>query len=77
MFSLLRTEGFFCSLEILYGSLRISKLQVFDPKNIKKSFTAKHFFAIFCHQNHGFGTGSGSQLEKMPDLDYINADSQP
>ncbi len=40
--SLLRAEGFSCSLCILYGGLRISKLP-FSIKKYKKSFTAVIF----------------------------------
>jgi hypothetical protein len=34
--SLLRTEGFSCSLDVLYGGLGISKLQFFYQKNKEK-----------------------------------------
>jgi hypothetical protein len=40
--SLLRAEGFFCSLDVLYGDLGIGKLQ-FDQKNIL-IFSAVNFF---------------------------------
>jgi hypothetical protein len=59
-----KAEGFFCSLCVLYGGLRISKLQFYDPKNIKKSFTAINFLSIFGHQNPGFGSGSRSAIRK-------------
>jgi hypothetical protein len=49
--SLLRVEGFFCSLEVLYEGLGISKLQ-FMIKNYKKKFSAV-IFSIFGHQNPG------------------------
>ncbi len=42
--SLLRAEDFSCSLCDLYVDLKIGKLQFFDPKNIRKSFTAVNFF---------------------------------
>jgi hypothetical protein len=41
--SLLRDEGFSCSLGVLYGGLGISKLQ-FLIKKIKIKFPAIHFF---------------------------------
>ncbi len=50
--SLLRAEGFSCSLGVLYGGLGISKLQFL----IKKENKIFHLFfssSIFGHQNHG------------------------
>jgi hypothetical protein len=44
--SLLRDEGFSCSLGILYGGLGISKLQ-FLIKKIEIKFPAKNFFQFF------------------------------
>jgi hypothetical protein len=41
--SLLRAEGFFCCLGVLYGGLGISKLQ-FLIKKIEIKFAAIHFF---------------------------------
>ncbi len=41
--SLLRAEGFSCSLDVLYGGLGISKLQFFIKKN-KNLFKAVNFF---------------------------------
>jgi hypothetical protein len=41
--SLLRAEGFSCSLGVLYGGLGISKLQFLIQK-IEIKFPAKHFF---------------------------------
>jgi hypothetical protein len=41
--SLLRAED----LCVLYGSLRISKFAIFDPKDIKKSFTAVIYFLLY------------------------------
>jgi hypothetical protein len=41
--SLLRAEGFSCSLSVLYGGLGISKLQVLI-KNIEIKFLAINFF---------------------------------
>jgi hypothetical protein len=57
-YSLLRAEGFFCSLNALYGGLGVgtTKLQFLIPKK----FNFKIFF-IFGHQNPGSG------LEPDPD----------
>ncbi len=38
----MRSEGFSCSLCVLYGGLRIGKLQ-FRSRKYKKSFTAVNF----------------------------------
>jgi hypothetical protein len=64
--SLLRAEGFSCSLGVLYGGLGISKLQ-FLIKKIEIKFPAINFFQL---------SGSGNrirnpdlQLEKMLDPD--------
>ncbi len=42
---LLRAEGFFCNLDVLYGGLGIGKLQFL----IKKNFFQLYFFPIFGH----------------------------
>jgi hypothetical protein len=42
----LRTEGFFCNLDILYGGLGIGKLQFLIKKKKKKNFSC-NFFSIF------------------------------
>jgi hypothetical protein len=42
-YSLLRAEGFSCSLGVLYGGLEISKLQ-FLIKKIKIKFIVVNFF---------------------------------
>jgi hypothetical protein len=47
--SLLRAEGFFCSLGVLYGGLGISKLQ-FLIKKIKIQSSSCKFFSILGHQ---------------------------
>ena len=74
--SLLRAEGFSCSLGVLYGGLGISKLQ-FLIKKIKIKFPA-YFFSILGHQTLDPDLGSGCgiriwnpdpQLEKMLDPD--------
>jgi hypothetical protein len=66
---LLRDKAFSFSLDVLYGGLRISKLQFFITKfNIL--FGCK-FFQNFGHQNTGSGStltknaGSGSALKHM------------
>jgi hypothetical protein len=64
--SLLRAEGFSCSLGVLYGGLGISKLQ-FLIKKIEIKFPAINFFN-FCSSNPGSGSGIRNpdpQLEKM------------
>jgi hypothetical protein len=53
--SLLRAEGFSCSFCVLYGGLRITKLQ-YLIKKISKFFSALNFW----HAYPGFRTGSGS-----------------
>ncbi len=70
--SLLRAEGFSCSLGVLYGSLGISKWQ-FLIKKIKIKFPAVNFFN-FRSSNPGSGSGirirnPDPQLEKMLDPD--------
>ncbi len=47
-----------CSLCVLYGGLGIIKLHFFIKKY--PVFFQLGFFSIFCHQNPGFETGSGS-----------------
>ncbi len=41
--SLLRAEGFFCNLYVLYGGLGIGKLKILIPK---KKFSAVNFFQL-------------------------------
>jgi hypothetical protein len=70
--SLLRAEGFSCSLGILYGGLGISKLQ-FLIKKMEIKFPAINFFQ-YRSSNPRSGSGIGirdpdPQLEKMLDLD--------
>ena len=71
--SLLRAEGFSCSLSVLYGGLGISKLQ-FLIKKIEIKFQTINFFSHFRSSNHGFGSGirirnPDPQLEKILDPD--------
>jgi hypothetical protein len=60
--SLLRAEGFSCSLGVLYGVLGISKLQ-FLIKKIEIIFPAINFF-ILGHQTLDPDLGSGSAIRK-------------
>jgi hypothetical protein len=68
--SLLRAEGFSCSLDVLYGGLGISKLQLLLQK-ISNFFPAVSFFSIYGHKNLGWvwmgngiqPAGSGSGLD--------------
>jgi hypothetical protein len=59
--SLLRAEGFSCSLGVLYGGLGISKLQ-FLIKKIEVKFPALNFFSILGHQTLDPDPGSGSGI---------------
>jgi hypothetical protein len=61
--SLLRADGFSCSLGVLYGGLGISKLQFFIKK-IEIKFPAIIFFSILGHQtlDPDSDPGSGSRI---------------
>jgi hypothetical protein len=61
--SLLRAEGFSCSLGVLYGGLGISKLQ-FLIKKIEIEFPAIIFFSILGHLTLDPDPGSGSAIRK-------------
>jgi hypothetical protein len=61
--SLLRAEGFSCSLSVLYGGLEISKLQ-FLIKKIEIKFPAINFFSILGHQILDPDPESGSAIRK-------------
>jgi hypothetical protein len=61
--SLLRAEGFSCSLGVLYGGLGISKLQFFIKK-IESKFPAINFFSILGHQTLDPDPESGSTIRK-------------
>ncbi len=61
--SLLRAEGFSCSLGVLFGGLGISKLQ-FLIKKIKIKFPAVNFFSILGHQTLDPDPESGSAIRK-------------
>ncbi len=56
MFSFLRAEGFFCSLDFLCGGLVIGKLQFLIKNNIFDFVFSCKFFSIFGHQNPGSGS---------------------
>jgi hypothetical protein len=60
--SLLRSEGFSCSLGVLYGGLGISKLQ-FLIKKIEIKFPAINFFSILGHQTLDPDPGSGPGIQ--------------
>ncbi len=72
--SLLRVEGFFCSLDVLYGGLGISKKQ-FLKKKINKYFSAVYFF-FFSHQNPGSGSGGIPAQTVGFDPESINPDAK-
>ncbi len=59
--SLLRTEGFSCSLGVLNGGLGISKLQ-FLIKKIEIKFPAINFCSILGHQTLDPDPESGSAI---------------
>ncbi len=65
--SLLRAEGFSCSLGVLYGGLGISKWQ-FLIKNIKIKFPAVNLFQFISNPGSGSAirknVGSGSALNR-------------
>ncbi len=71
--SLLRAEGFSCSLGVLYGGLGISKFQ-FLIKKIEIKFPTKIFFFNFRSSNPGSGSwirirNQDPQFKKMLDPD--------
>ncbi len=66
--SLLRAEGFSCSLGVLYGGLGISKLQ-FLIKKISIKFPAIDFFKYLVLKPGIRIRNPDPQLEKMLDLD--------
>ncbi len=66
--SLLRTEGFSCSLGVLYGGLGISKLQFFIKK-IKIKFPAVNFSQVWVIKPWIRIRDPDPQLEKMLDPD--------
>jgi hypothetical protein len=82
--SLLRAEGFSCSLGVLYWDLEIRKLQFLIKKIKIKIASCKFFFNFRSSSNPVSGSririrNPHPQLEKMldPDPHQINADPQP
>ncbi len=80
--SLLRTEGFSCSLDVLYGVLGITKLKLLTKKEEEKLSAV---FFPFSHQKPGSGLDpdpypdpdSPKMLDPYPDADSkINLDPQ-
>jgi hypothetical protein len=61
--SLLRAEGFSCSLGVLYGGLGISELQILIKK-IKIKISSCKFFSSLGHQTLDPDPGSGSAIRK-------------
>ncbi len=59
--ALLRSEGFFCSLDVLYGSLEIGELKFFQKTF--DFFSSVIFIFIFGHQNPGSRSGSVFSLK--------------
>jgi hypothetical protein len=73
--SLLRAEGFSCSLDVLYGGLGsregFCKLQFLIKKRFKQFFCCIFFLQFFCHQNPESG------LDLDPDsLEILDPDPQ-
>ncbi len=83
--SLLRAEGFSCSLGVLYGGLGISKLQ-FLIKKINNLISSCKFFSILAHEpldpdpgsairkKAGSGSVSGSALNQCGSATLPGAD---
>ncbi len=69
--SLLRAEGFFCSMDVLYGSLRIGKLQ-FLIKKIFDFFSSCNFFRFLVIKILDPDRYSFKMLD--PDPDQVNTD---
>ncbi len=77
--TLLRAEGFFCSLEVLYGGLGIGKLQFLIEKNKIKNFSSKlflQFLVIKALDPDWIRFRIGIQ-PKMPDLDPYQMNTDP
>jgi hypothetical protein len=88
--SLLRAEGFSCSLGVLYGGLGISKLQ-FLIKKIKIKFLVVNLFSNLDHQtldpdpesrsairkNAGSGSVSGSALNQCGSETLLGTGANP
>ncbi len=63
--SLLRVEGFSCSLDVLYGGLRIrlGKIAIFDQKISKQFFRCNFFKFLIKLKNTGSGSPSVFSLK--------------
>jgi hypothetical protein len=72
--SLLKAEGFSCSLGVLYGGLGISKLQ-FLIKNIEIKFPAINFFSVLGHQTLDPDPGSSSAIIKNAALNQCGSET--
>ncbi len=71
---LVRPEGFFCNLDILYGGLGIGKLQFFIKKKNLIFFSAEIFFQ-FWSLKPWIRIRIGVQRKMLdPDPDEMNAD---
>ncbi len=68
--SLLRTEGIFCSLGILYGGLGISKLNFWSRKY--KKISSCKFFSIVGHQTLDPDPESGSAIRKNAGSGFVS-----
>jgi hypothetical protein len=73
--SLLRAEGFFCNLDILFGGLGIGKLQFLIKKKFNFFFSYK-FFSIFGHQTPWIRIDIQPKMLD-PDPYQMNTDPQP
>jgi hypothetical protein len=69
--SLLRAEGFSCSLGVLYEGLGISKFK-FLIKKIETKFSSYKFFSILCHQTLDPDPESGSAINQCGSETLIN-----
>ncbi len=69
--SLLRAEGFSCSLGVLYGGLGLSKLQ-FLIKKIEIKYPAINFFLILGHQTLDPDPESRSAIRKNAGSGYVS-----
>ncbi len=72
---LLRAEGFFYNLDILYGGLGIGKLQFLIKKKAKKIFSCK-IFSNFWTLKPWIRIGLQHQTLD-PDPEKMNTDPQP
>jgi hypothetical protein len=73
--SLLREEGFSFSLAVLYGGLRIRKLQFFDQKRFWK-ISAVFFLQVLVTKTLHPDPDSLEMLDPDPYPDWMNPDPQ-